>query len=95
MVYDPANLDAVGMLDPIAFYKHFRAQVGYVHLKDFARIPGGVKPVACGEGGLDWPKLLTALKDYSGPAMLEYENPEDVADGFRRSLKVFGTPAAR
>jgi len=84
--YDPANLAAVGATDPVAFYRQFADQIKYVHLKDFRSVPGGVVPVGCGEGRLDWPKLLTALRDFRGPALIEYELPGDVADGLKRSL---------
>ncbi len=85
--YDPANLAAVGATDPVAFYELFKASVPYVHLKDFRSVPGGVVPAACGEGRLDWKKLMGALRDYSGPALIEYELTADVEDGLRRSLK--------
>jgi sugar phosphate isomerase/epimerase len=84
--YDPANLDAVGCVDPVAFYEKFSSQVRYVHLKDFHRSAVGLHPVACGEGGLDWERLMAALRNYTGPALIEYELPEDVEDGLRRSL---------
>ncbi len=87
MCYDPANLAAAGVADPVSFYRQFRKSIRYVHLKDFRDVPGGVVPAACGEGRLDWKKLLAALKSYSGPALIEYELPQDVADGMRRSLQ--------
>ena len=43
-------------------------------------------PAACGEGRLDWPELMAALKEFDGPAMIEYELTGDVRDGMRRSL---------
>lgn len=89
MLYDPANLDAVGQADPVAFYRKFAADIAVIHLKDFKAVPGGWLPAACGEGGLNYPELLNAISAFTGPVLLEYENPEDVADGFRRSLKVF------
>ncbi|UKI31171.1 MAG: hypothetical protein L6W00_25615 [Lentisphaeria bacterium] len=55
-------------------------------MKDFRSVEGGVLPAACGEGRLDWPKLMAALGDYDGPALIEYELPGDVEDGLRRSL---------
>lgn len=84
--YDPANLAAVGGIDPIAFYGQFKDAITYVHLKDFKDVEGGVKPCACGEGRLDWPSLMATLKDYDGPALFEYELPEDVEDGLKRCL---------
>lgn len=85
--YDPANLAAVGALDPISFYHDFHHQIKYMHLKDFRSVPGGVVPVACGEGRLDWKKLMHAINGFSGPALIEYELPGDVEDGLKRSLK--------
>ncbi|MBR0459707.1 MAG: sugar phosphate isomerase/epimerase [Victivallales bacterium] len=86
MCYDPANLAAAGVADPVAFYRQFKKAIRYVHLKDFRDVPGGVWPAACGEGRLDWKKLLAALKSYNGPALIEYELPDDVADGMKRSI---------
>lgn len=85
--YDPANFAAIGAADPAAFYEIFREHVKYVHLKDFCDVPGGVKPVACGEGRLDWPRLMAALANYNGPALIEYELPDDVEAGLARSLE--------
>lgn len=86
MTYDPANLAAAGVPEPEAFYCLFREHVRYIHLKDFRDVPGGVAPAACGEGRLDWQALKAALRDYDGPAVIEYEIPDDVEDGMRRSL---------
>lgn len=84
--YDPANLAAVGSTDPVAFYHEFADSIKYVHLKDFRSVPGGVLPAACGEGRLDWVKLMRALADFSGPALIEYELTQDVKDGLTRSM---------
>lgn len=86
LCYDPANLSAVGSVSPEEFYRLFKDRIPYIHLKDFKDVPGGIVPVACGEGRLDWRALMTALKDYDGPAMIEYELPGDVRDGMARSL---------
>lgn len=85
--YDPANLAAMGDSDPVAFYRKFSANIPYMHLKDFRDVPGGVRPAACGEGRLDWKKLMDAVRDFSGPALIEYELPGDIEDGLKRSLK--------
>lgn len=84
--YDPANLSAVGSAGAVEFYERFKTHIPYIHLKDFRDVPGGVVPAACGEGRLDWPKLMKALASYDGPAMIEYELPGDVEDGLARSL---------
>ena len=87
MLYDPANLDAAGVLAPELFYERFAGHIAIVHFKDFRRTADGVGPAACGEGGLNWARLREVMRDYDGPALVEYEMPEDVEDGFRRSLK--------
>ncbi len=87
IAYDPANLAAVGTTCAPAFYKQFKDQIAYVHLKDFRDVEGGIVPAACGEGRLNWQRLMETLKEFSGPAMIEYELPEDVKDGMARSLK--------
>ncbi len=87
IAYDPANLTAVGTTCATGFYKQFKDHIAYIHLKDFRDADGGVRPAACGEGRLDWKRLMEALKSFSGPAMIEYELPEDVKNGMSRSLK--------
>ncbi|MDD3886252.1 MAG: sugar phosphate isomerase/epimerase [Victivallaceae bacterium] len=84
--YDPANFAAAGATSPYCFYDEFKAHIKYVHLKDFRTVSGGVKPAACGEGRLDWPRLMRTLAGYDGPALIEYELTGDVEDGMRRSL---------
>ncbi len=87
--FDPANLLAVGVEHPEELYLKFKKSVSYAHLKDFAPHPtsGGVVPAACGEGPMDWAALLKAMKGYQGPALIEYENAEDVEEGSLRSLR--------
>ena len=95
MNFDPANLAAVGV-EPVAFYRQFASSIDYVHLKDFRPAPHGLQPAACGDPGLlDWPALLGALQDYSGPALIEYEVPADVEDGLARSLRFLTAAGAR
>ncbi len=84
--FDPANLAAVGIGDPAGFFRRFRDRIACIHLKDFRDVPGGVEPVACGEGRLDWDELLPVIRDFAGPVLFEYEPTEDIADGLRRSL---------
>lgn len=86
MTFDPANLTAVGINAPEAFYLQFKEAVHYVHLKDFKDVPGGIVPAACGEGRINWKTLLEAMKDCDLPAMIEYEIPADVKVGMKRSL---------
>lgn len=83
---DPANLAAVGDSAPERWIELFRERILLVHLKDFRDVAGGIVPAGCGEGRLDWKKLLTTLRTYDGPALIEYELPADIEDGLRRSL---------
>lgn len=87
MNYDPANLAAVGDAAPERWFGLFRDRIVLVHLKDFRDVPGGIVPAGCGEGRLDWKALPAVLKEYDGPALIEYELPADVEDGLRRSLR--------
>jgi len=65
----------------------FREKIAYVHLKDFVRKGMGWSPAACGEGNMDWPGLLAEMRSFKGPALLEYEIPDDAERGFADSLK--------
>lgn len=90
IVFDPANLGAVGMNENeiISLYQKFLPKISYFHLKDFAPTPAGaLKPCACGEGKLNWSIIWKALKDYPCPGVIEYELTEDIEDGLKRSLE--------
>lgn len=87
LCFDPANLSAVGSAAPEMFYTVFKDSIPYIHLKDFKDVPGGIVPAACGEGRLNWKRLMETLQDYNGPAMIEYELPGDVREGMARSLE--------
>ena len=91
--FDPANLYAVGVKHPEKVYLRIKKRVAYLHLKDFISIPdtAHLRPAACGESDMDWPALMSALHGYEGPALFEYENVEDIADGCKRSLKFINT----
>ena len=93
LVFDPANLGAVG-LDTAAIvelYRSLKDRIAYMHLKDFRSVGrGALLPCACGEGGLDWRVLAQEFRGFPGPGLLEYENPEDVEAGLRRSLAELG-----
>ena len=85
--FDPANLLAV-QVDPLAFYHRFADRIKYVHLKDFALLPGGgLKGGACGEGGVPWNELLKFFRGTDIPCLIEYEQPADIREGFVRSLE--------
>ena len=86
--FDPANLWAAGITRPHTVREILGERVSYVHLKDFRPLAsGGLVPVGCGEGALNWDEVMGSLTGYRGPAFIEYEVPEDVIDGCRRSLR--------
>jgi sugar phosphate isomerase/epimerase len=86
--YDPANLNAVGYKDPSEIYDIIKGKVNYIHLKDFTPVSGGwLIPAACGEGSMNWDKTMGVIKDFTGPAMIEYEIPADVEKGFMKSME--------
>ena len=85
--FDPANLWAVGNKHPENVFNNLKDRVAVVHLKDFALLPSGhIKPAACGESEMDWTAILNAMKHFSGPALFEYENTEDIEAGSMRCL---------
>lgn len=88
ILFDPANLRAIGDKAPEEFFSRFRERISAMHLKDFAVVSGtdAIVPAACGEGMIDNDRLYSAIRNFDGPALIEYEIPEDVEDGFRRSL---------
>jgi sugar phosphate isomerase/epimerase len=88
IVFDPANLGAVGMNtdEIVSLYRHLLPKISYLHLKDFVLTTGGaLQPCACGEGKLDWHKLMAEFDEFAGAGMIEYELTEDIEDGLRRS----------
>ena len=92
VLFDPANLGAVGMNEAeiISLYEKLSSRVCSLHLKDFKRVgPGALQPCACGEGQLDWKVLWPVFRDFEGAGFIEYELPEDIERGLRRSLEAF------
>lgn len=83
--FDPANLCILDK-DVCSFYHRYREKIVYMHLKDFVRCGMGWVPGACGTGEMDWGALMAEISSFSGPAMLEYEIPSDVENGFTTSL---------
>lgn len=84
--FDPANLFVLGK-DITAFYKRYQEKIAYVHLKEFVPSGLGWRPSACGAGTMEWTPLLTEMRSFTGPALLEYEIPTDVEEGFSDSLQ--------
>lgn len=90
LVFDPANLGAVGMsTDAILdLYDKVKERVVYLHLKDFRHVSANaLQPCACGEGQLCWGELAKAFAGFSGTGFMEYELPADIEAGTRRSLE--------
>jgi sugar phosphate isomerase/epimerase len=61
----------------------------HVHLKEAQRQPdGSLKPCAVGEGDIDIPRVLSALKDaaYEGCLAIEYGAQIDADDVVSRSI---------
>lgn len=83
--FDPANLFVLN-IDVCAFYRRYQDRIAYMHLKDFIPSGCGFLPAACGKSRMNWEVLLQEIKEFRGPAMLEYEIPENVEEGFRESL---------
>lgn len=87
VLYDPANLWAVGYQNPAEILSVVGNRLAVVHLKDFRALPTGhLQPAACGESKMDWAAQLRALQNFTGPALFEYEITADVADGCKRCL---------
>ncbi len=88
LLFDPANLWAVGDPHPENIYKMFQERIPVVHMKDFVPQPSGhIKPGACGEGIMDWALILDAMRDFGGAVLFEYENPWDIKEGLRKSYE--------
>lgn len=87
IVYDPANLYAAGIREPWRIYDMIKGRTAYIHLKDFASLPDGShRPGAMGEGTVDWEMCMEACRDFHGLYLIEYENPEDLEEGCRKSV---------
>ncbi len=84
LVFDPANLAAVGENDLAGFWNAVRKDVAYIHLKDFtADEQGALHPTAFGSGDTNWAELLPLLQKSGLPVFFEYEVCENVAEGLR------------
>jgi sugar phosphate isomerase/epimerase len=91
IVFDPGNLGAVGLDENqiISLYQKLNPRIAYMHLKDFRTVSGGLLvPCACGEGNLDWKKLMKDLSGFPGVGMIEYENTADIERGLRSSQEI-------
>lgn len=89
-VFDPANLYVVGKKHPDEFYPILKGRIAYMHMKDFIVMPNGkVKPGACGESDMDWQALLNNISDFTGPILIEYEIPDNIEEGLKKSIQYF------
>lgn len=87
LVFDPANLHAVGEEDLEGFFEAVKDRIGYIHLKDFRHGPQGqLYPCALGEGGTKWEPLAKKMLSANVPLLFEYENCEDLEDGLHQCI---------
>lgn len=97
--FDPSHFLAIGE-DPVAAVRRLAPLVRHVHIKDArGRYPDFSFP-PLGEGEIDFPKLIEALRDigYTGALTIEYEanyfgwnlEPMDVLTGSRAFLRDLG-----
>lgn len=87
VVFDPANLYAVGIKNPEEIYLNIKDRVSYIHMKDFVKLPSGhIKPAACGESDMNWNPIIDSIGDSDIISVFEYENVEDVDKGCQKCL---------
>ena len=85
--FDPANISAVNEKDLVSYYNKIEKYVCYFHLKDFKKVKSGhLLPTYCGNGDIDFSKLLPYIATKNAPALFEYENVEDVEFGLKACL---------
>ena len=85
--FDPANVSAVGVDNLVDFYNEIESFTSYFHLKDFKKLESGhLKPTYCGNGAVDFSKLLKVISTKNAPALFEYENVEDIEYGLKQCL---------
>ncbi len=99
MTYDSGNM-VLGDEDPISFLEAVKSRVVHAHVKDWELLPpetdigltarSGKKYVgtAVGQGILDYPAIITALKamDYQGFLSFEYEGRTDPVQAAREGM---------
>ena len=87
--YDPGNLKPVQSGDVISYLPVIGERLNYCHLKDWRQLDNGSWiPVAIGDVAdttIDWERLFETI-EFDGVYLIEYEQPKDIEDGFRRSL---------
>ena len=89
LLFDPANLGAVGMGEGtiLAMYRTLQPRISVLHLKDFKVVGGNtLQQCACGEGKLDWNILMPEFREFGGVGFMEYEMTADIEAGLKRTL---------
>ncbi len=73
--YDPANLVMVAGDDPVKGVFTLRDYIVHTHAKDGVKLEKGYKELPLGEGGVDFPAYLRAMKEigYAGFFTIERE----------------------
>ena len=83
--YDPANFAHSGE-DPVEAVRALKDYIVYVHLKDYLSEEAEETFCALGEGRIEWEPIFSELSDfYQGYFAIEYERPDDVVEGTRKS----------
>jgi sugar phosphate isomerase/epimerase len=83
--YDPANIKAA---EPDCQDLHLpllNHRISYCHLKDCKRSGEGWVSCAVGESNLNYESLLEQMR-YDGVYLIDYDDPEDLEDGIKRSV---------
>jgi L-ribulose-5-phosphate 3-epimerase len=92
--YDPANLVMCVCDDPVKGVHTLKDYIVHTHAKDGINLgPGKWKEVPLGEGGVDFPKYIAALKDigYDGFLTIERETGSDPVSDIVKAKKFLET----
>jgi sugar phosphate isomerase/epimerase len=83
---DPANFHHFGV-DPVEALRKLEDYIVYFHLKDSEFKNGEHDFKAVGDGDINWGPIFEWLNtSYTGYAMIEYEDPEDIVEGTQKSI---------
>lgn len=83
--YDPANIKAAEDNCQDLHLPLLNHRISYCHLKDWKRSGDGWVPCAVGESNLNYEPLLEQMR-YDGVYLVEYDGPDDLEEGIRRSV---------
>jgi L-ribulose-5-phosphate 3-epimerase len=98
--FDPGNMILYGSGDPIEAIRILDRHIRHVHVKDAIASPqpgiGWGSPVPVGQGEVDWPEFLLALKEvgYTGPLAIEQESGKQRLELIRQAIKTLEQAAA-